>query len=432
MDALSDTEFAEALDRLGPFERRPLIAVAVSGGADSLALALLASTWAKARRGRVVALTVDHRLRPESTAEARQIARWLRRHGIAHEILTWMGPYPRSDVQAAARSARYALLDDWCRSANCLHLLTAHHRMDQVETFWLRLARGSGLDGLAAIPSMVERSHCRLLRPLLTVPPERLRARLRAARQPWIEDPSNRNAVYARVRLRHSRAVLLAEGLTDVRLAQTIRQLGRSRRAVERDVAILLARTVRLDPLGFALLERRSFAGAQAEVALRALASLLMAISGHNYPARRQRLERLFEMLASPNSLERSRTLGGCRLVSVGDRIVVCRESAGLEGPKDLPFGPLVYWDNRYFISPSKPVGGGIALAPLGEGPFAERYRAALALVPTAARATLPGLWHGKTLKALTSPPVITRGGCMARLRFRPVRALSPVGFTVV
>src|SRR5579863_9177854 len=152
MHALSDTEFAETLDRLGPFERRPLIAVAVSGGADSMALALLADAWAKARRGRAVALTVDHRLRAESTAEARQVARWLRRHGIAHEILTWTAPRPRSGVQAAARAARYALLEDWCLRAHCLHLLTAHHRRDQVETFWLRLTRGSGLDGLAAMP----------------------------------------------------------------------------------------------------------------------------------------------------------------------------------------------------------------------------------------------------------------------------------------
>src|SRR5579863_2293243 len=160
MEPLSDAEFGAALDRLGPFERRPLLAVAVSGGADSLALALLASVWAKARRGRVVALTVDHRLRRESTGEARQVGRWLRRLGIAHEILTWKGPYPQGDVQAAARAARYALLEAWCHTAHCLHLLTAHHREDQVETFWLRLARGSGLDGLAAMPAEVERPHC--------------------------------------------------------------------------------------------------------------------------------------------------------------------------------------------------------------------------------------------------------------------------------
>jgi len=108
--ALSDEEFAARLDRLGPYERAPRLAVAVSGGADSLALALLADAWARRRGGAIAALTVDHRLRPESAAEARQTGEWLAARGIAHRTLVWEGPYPASDVQAEARAARYRLL----------------------------------------------------------------------------------------------------------------------------------------------------------------------------------------------------------------------------------------------------------------------------------------------------------------------------------
>src|SRR5689334_22586799 len=108
---LSDEDFAAQLDRLGPFERAPRLAVAVSGGADSLALALLADAWARDRGGSITALTVDHRLRPESAAEARQVGTWLTARGIAQETLIWEGPYPSSDIQAAARAARYRLLE---------------------------------------------------------------------------------------------------------------------------------------------------------------------------------------------------------------------------------------------------------------------------------------------------------------------------------
>src|SRR5215472_14255742 len=130
---LSDEELAVRLDRLGAFERRPRLAVAVSGGADSMALALSAAAWARHRGGAITALTVDHRLRPESTGEARQVGAWLTARGIAHETLVWEGPHPTGDIQAAARTARYRLLEAWCAQHGVLHLLTAHHREDQAE-----------------------------------------------------------------------------------------------------------------------------------------------------------------------------------------------------------------------------------------------------------------------------------------------------------
>ncbi len=137
---------------LGPFEATPALAVAVSGGPDSLALAMLAKAWSDARGGSLVALTVDHGLRPESTGEARQVGRWLKKRGIPQRILRWDGPKPGSALQAEARSARYALLTGWCRARGILHLLLGHQREDQAETVLMRLERGSGPDGLAAMP----------------------------------------------------------------------------------------------------------------------------------------------------------------------------------------------------------------------------------------------------------------------------------------
>jgi len=430
MQALSDAEFAAGLDRLGPFEQRPLLAVAVSGGADSLALALLTRAWAKRRRGRVVALTVDHRLRAESTAEARQVGRWLRRRGIAHEILTWDGPHPKSDLQSAARAARYRLLESWCHEACCLHLLLAHHREDQAETFWLRLARGSGLDGLSAMPALAERPQCRLLRPLLGVAPARLRARLQAERQPWIEDRSNANLAFARVRVRRSSAVLAAEGLSAERLAQTIRQLGRARSALEQDVARLLAQVVWIEPMGIAVLDPGPLRAASAETALRALAAVLMTVSGSDYPARRDRLERLFEWLTS-SPLGRGRTLGGCRIIPQRHKVLVCREFAAVEEERALSRGGDATWDGRFRIALNTNVGRALSVAALGTHRLSAADRRSLAPIAVPARAALPALWRGGRIKGLMHP-TLARQGCMAHLQFRPARALSPVGFTVV
>jgi tRNA(Ile)-lysidine synthase len=151
---LTLAELAAALESIGGFEARPVLAVAVSGGPDSLALVLLAEKWARQRGGQAWALTVDHGLRPESAAEARRVAFWLAARSIAHQILVWTGDKPASGIQEAARDARYRLLAEWCRTHGCLHLVAAHHREDQVETHLIRRRAGSGPDGLAGMSAV--------------------------------------------------------------------------------------------------------------------------------------------------------------------------------------------------------------------------------------------------------------------------------------
>ncbi len=195
-------EFAAALDRLAAFESAPFVAVGVSGGPDSLALAILADRWARARGGEICALTVDHRLRPESGAEIRRLAGWLSARAIRHKVLVWDEEKPATGIQEAARAARYRLLAGWCREHGCLHLLTAHHRDDQAETHLIRREAGSGADGLAGMSAVRELDCCRILRPLLGVPKARLAAMLDLEGQPFIADPSNRDPAFARGRLR--------------------------------------------------------------------------------------------------------------------------------------------------------------------------------------------------------------------------------------
>ena len=157
--------------RFAPFAELGHLALAVSGGADSLALLLLAQRWRSARASgpQLLVLTVDHGLRPESAAEARFVGEVASRYGLSFRSLRWEGPAPTAGVEAAARAARYSLLLGAARAEGATHLATAHHRDDQAETFLMRLARGSGVYGLAAMSPDVDRDGIRLVRPLLDV-----------------------------------------------------------------------------------------------------------------------------------------------------------------------------------------------------------------------------------------------------------------------
>ncbi|MGE5475947.1 MAG: tRNA lysidine(34) synthetase TilS [Bacteroidales bacterium] len=389
---LTSADFAALMAPLGPFEARARVAVAVSGGADSLSLALLADEWARARGGEAVALTVDHGLRADSAAEAAQVGRWLAAAGIRHHVLTWQGAKPAADIQAEARAARYRLLEEWCRAEGVLHGLLAHHRDDQAETLLLRLGRGSGVDGLAAMAPVAEGFAMRWLRPLLPVPRARLAATLAARGQDWVEDPSNQNPLFARARLRALMPVLAGEGMSPARLADTARRLGRARAALEDMVAQAAARWAELHPAGYAVVDADAFRQSSDEVGLRLLSRLVRALGGGIYPAREERLEALHRRLRG--GLPRAATLGGCRVAPLAGRLLICREAARMAPPLALVPGAEQVWDGRFRVRVAGDAPPGLTLAPLGEQGW--RKVAALAaprrlpLVPAPVRPTLP------------------------------------------
>ncbi|MBI2236345.1 MAG: tRNA lysidine(34) synthetase TilS [Magnetospirillum sp.] len=391
---LTAEEFSTLMARLGPFEARPVVAVAVSGGADSLALALLAGEWARHRGGEAVALTVDHGLRPESAAEARRVAGWLAEAGLPHHLLRWDGAKPARDLQAAARAARYRLLGDWCRDRGVLHLLLGHHRDDQAETLLLRLGRGSGVDGLAAMAAVQPTPWGRLLRPLLPLPRGRLETTLTARGQPWVEDPSNRNGAFARVRLRRLAGALAAEGMTAARLAATARRMGRARAALEQVTAAAAARAVEVHPGGFALVRPEVFREVAEDIGLRLLSRLLLAVGGGDYTPRLGRLERLYAQLAA--GLPGARTLAGCRVAPWRGRLVVSREAARVAPPVALAPGTAVTWDGRFAVRVAASAPAGLRLGALGGW----RHQSGGEL-PAAVRSVLPALYDDDGVSAV-------------------------------
>lgn len=419
---LSAPAFADLLDRLGPFEARPRLAVAVSGGADSLALALLVGDWAAARGGSLLALTVDHRLRAGSAEEAARTAQRLAAAGIRHRVLAWAGEKPATGIQAAARAARYRLLAAACAEEGALHLLVAHHRDDQAETVLQRLARGSGVDGLAAMAAVVEMEGLRLLRPLLDVDPARLRATLAARGVGWIEDPSNANPLFARVRLRKLLPALAAEGIGADRLAATARAQGRAREALEAATARLMAEAVALDPRGFARLDPEPLRRATEELALRALAGVARSIGG-GPPPRLGRLERLRAELLAPRP--RRRSFAGCLFLPHAGLLLTCREPAAAAPPLPVRGGQAVRWDGRFQVRLSGAGSGWIgALGPAG---LAEMRRQGIkVLLPAVVAHGLPALSDENGVCAVPALGYKRRSGiAVAALAHAPARPLA-------
>lgn len=293
-------------------------AVAVSGGGDSVALMHLLASWAKKNlRTLPHIVTVDHGLRAGSLSDARKVARWAKTVGLKSQTLRWQGPHPDSDLEAAAREARYRLMGKWAQTKGIAALYVAHTLDDQAETFLLRLMRGSGLDGLSAMRALgsfpvSDFPGLRVVRPLLDFERNEVRAHLQSRGTEWLEDSMNADQRFARVRLRETWPALEAAGLTTRRLAAAAAHLARAREALESVTEAVIVRAVRPAPDGITV-DRLALVSAPREIGLRVLARVLMAVSGQIYRPRFERLERLYDRIVA-RDIGGGCTLHGCRL----------------------------------------------------------------------------------------------------------------------
>lgn len=377
--------------RLGPFEPAPRIAVGVSGGPDSLALLLLLDRWTRDRGGSVLALTVDHGLRPDAAREAADVAALCAARGMDHRTLRITAPAPPSGLQAWARRRRHAALEAACEADGILHLALAHHADDQAETVLLRLSRGSGPDGLAGMAALRETGAVRLLRPLLDVPRTALAATCADAGLAWAVDPSNADPRFARARLRAVAPQLAAEGLSAASLATVAARAGRVRAVVERATADLLARAATVHEAGFVRFDPAALRAADREIARRAFAAAISAAGAADRPAREEAVDRMLDLATGDGAAPG--TLAGARVLRWRGTVVVCREPAAVEGPSDVTGPGAAHWDYRFRIAADRRTPG-LSVAAAGPGGPAKDRPEARAL-PGPVRATLPALRLG-------------------------------------
>jgi tRNA(Ile)-lysidine synthase len=315
----------------------PAIVLAVSGGPDSIALMWLAARWRStlARGPRLIAVTVDHGLRAEAASEARDVKRLARTLDLTHRTMRWTGDKPKTGLPAAARTARYRLLAQAARASGATHILTAHTRDDQAETLLMRLLRGSGISGLAAMARESERDGVLLARPFLHVSKSQLVATLKKAKIGFADDPTNRDTSFTRPRLRAIMPVLAAEGGDTRNLARLASRLARANQAVEVLVdgaeRYLALRDREATRAGFdanandaSTFDAEAFAGMPEEIRLRLLKRAIDRF-GHEGPAELGKVEALLAALeqagAKQGKKRRPRlkqTLAGA-LVSLSD-----------------------------------------------------------------------------------------------------------------
>lgn len=397
-------------------------ALAVSGGSDSTALMVLFADWLHRHArsaGSCTVLTVDHGLRASSADEARAVAASAAELGYRHAILAWEEAKPRAGIQAAARSARYRLMGGYMRAHGIGLLLTAHTRDDQAETLLMRLARGSGIDGLAAMvplsplgergPGDTAGDGERWIgRPFLDVPKACLRATLEERGTRWMEDPSNIAPEFERARLRAARGHLDALGLTSEMLALSAARLARARRAIEGMVDGFCdsrAGAVRVDACGVVLIERAHLREAAEEIALRVLERALLAAGGS---AERVPLAKLEAVVAAVRGLRAAapgRWTLARALITAEPSVLRVEREPGREPPPEMSVAPgtTAVWDGRFRVTVAAAFPGPVQVRALGQAGFRDLRRRARAAdgAPAGAAATGPSIWHRGRLIAV-------------------------------
>lgn len=398
---------------LGPFGAVPRLAVAVSGGPHSLALALLTRDWVAARGGSVLALVADHGLRPESGAEADHVVALLAKAGVEAECLR-LGLPTGARMQERARAARLAALTEATARQGCPWLLLGHHRGDQAETLAFRALRGSGAAGLAAMAALRAPPECLLLRPLLGFAPARLEAVVAAAGLSPVRDPSNDDPRFARIRLRQALGDPGGEGEGVAALAEAAKAFAHRRARQEAALLARLAAAAEIHPEAYAWVDPKALGSD--EIGVAALARLLGLIGGAAWPIPLEAAAAL--LLRGGGSLA-----GAWVRPAAGGRLLVARDP-GLIAPAQ-PLQPPFLWDGRFMVT--GPARLGWHCAALGAAACAFRQQTK---TPLAALRALPALWDEKG-KLAVLPGLPYADGVEAsawRLTFAPRGGGLPLG----
>lgn len=395
---------ADALfQHLIPFKS---LAVGVSGGSDSVALLVLLDDWRRRQgwNGDLVALTVDHGLRPESAGEAAYVSEICQKAQIPHDTLVWPGPKPTSNIQSEARDARMQLMADRMRGLGMVTLVLGHHQDDQVETFYDRLTRGSGVYGLGAMSSDHEHEvlGIRILRPLLSTQKVRLTATLVERGVDWCRDPSNFDEKYKRVRLRRIAGLLAEEGLDPDRVVKTAARMRRASDALMIWLDRIWAESVEEHVAGPVRISHAAFAALPLEMRLKLLAQMVHRVTAQQVPARLSKLEVLEVALTNKSRVKLP--LAGALVERRGDAVFAWKE-AGRVPPETLviPDRHAAVWDRRYRIvlpeGLNPALRRGWYLGPLISAPKAQGEIDWPGDWPKAAFACAPAIWHDGHLR---------------------------------
>ena len=319
MDIIS--KFKEEFFKLKIAQNGLKVAVALSGGSDSLALTILLQQILTKADNRLIAITIDHQLRAESSQEALKVKSLLSNYNIEHHIIPWLGPKPSGNLQEKARLVRYQLLTDYCQQNNITYLATGHQQNDQAENFIIRAEHGSGVYGLSGITKLTEFNQIQIIRPLLNFSKDELQTFLKKQNIEWIEDPSNQNERFTRVKVRN---FLNKHPEWISKLAKVSDNLARAKDAIEYLLEKSMENVTSINS-NEALIDLLAFNKLPQEIRFRMISRVLQTISNNPKPARAERIERLLTKLEMGQAFKAT-TLSDCLITRKKDQILITKE----------------------------------------------------------------------------------------------------------
>ena len=299
--------------------------VAVSGGPDSLALAFFAKVYSLKKNLRSEFIIVDHKLRKESTIEAKYVKKILKKFYIDSKILTWRGKKPLKNVQSLARKKRYEILFDSCKKLKIRNILLGHHQDDLFENFFIRILRGSGLKGLISLNKKNVINNIEILRPLLDLKKEDLIFVAKHVFDYYIKDPSNIDDKFQRTRIRKLLLELENEGLDKRKFMNTIDNLKYSEKVIKFYVNENLRKnSFFLVKENQTILNYDEFFSQPHEIIFRSLSNIIKSIGKNYYPVRGKKIEKIIYKIKKKISLKV--TLGGCIIKRVNQTVIISKE----------------------------------------------------------------------------------------------------------
>ena len=301
-------------------------ALAVSGGSDSLCLAYFSKIYSSEFGNKIHVLIVDHKLRKESGREALQVKDILKKRKIQSIILDWKGKIPKNNIQKNARDMRYSLISNYCLKKKIKYLITAHHEDDQIENFLIRLLRGSGLTGLSSMPIKTKyNNHLKIIRPFLNLKKKDLKYVTLNYFKTYINDPSNKDEKFLRVRIRKYRRNMEKEGLDTRKITKTVKNLVSANEALNFYKNKSLYKHVSFLTKNTCLINKQIFSEEAGEIIFKSFSDILSLISGTYYPPRSKKVINLIDRIKK-NKFAKS-TLGGCIVEDKDNFILISKEA---------------------------------------------------------------------------------------------------------
>ena len=300
-------------------------ALAVSGGSDSLCLAYFAKMYTFEFGNKIHVLIVDHNLRKESHQEALKVKTILGRRRILSKILSWKGKVPKSNIQKKARDIRYAMLSNYCLKNKIKYLVTAHHEDDQIENFFIRLLRGSGLTGLSSMSVKAKyNNNLKVIRPLLSLEKKDLKYVTLNYFKTYIKDPSNKNEKFLRVRIRKYRKNMEKEGLDTRKIIKTVDNLVSANQAINFYKNKALYKHASFVSKNKCLINKKIFSDEAGEIVFKSFSDILSLVSGTYYPPRSKKVINLINRVKKSKFTKS--TLGGCVVEEKDNFIIISKE----------------------------------------------------------------------------------------------------------